>query len=237
MHAGGRPADGDLLELLAGHSQQADLGVRGGVQRVWQRRDPQLRAGQQVGAVQRARHAPRRRRPAEGGLLGDDPLAAERERPGARAEHRDASQHQPAAQPAVVVWLRSAMVLRCRVAAEGTGTAPVCADRRKCGLCAAVCSPHPHGRPRSLRVARTAVVPLHDVARNRLCRIGPPGKRPPVEGRILVSDNAAGYEFRCHGREACNLAPRQAGNGYVRAMLRVEPKRTVRAGAEQRQRR
>ena len=114
VHAGGRSADGDLLELAwLGHPQQADLGVRRGVQGVRQRRDPQLRAGQQVGAVQRARHAPRRRRPAEGGLLGHDPVAADRQRAGARREHHDASEHQPAAQPAVVVWLRSATVLRC----------------------------------------------------------------------------------------------------------------------------
>ncbi len=85
----------------------------------------------------------------------------------------------------------------CRIAAGGAGPASIRADRRERGLGAPVGSPHPHGRPRSLRGARTAVAPLHDVARNRLCRIGPPGRRPPVEGRILVSDNAAGYEFRC----------------------------------------
>lgn len=85
----------DAAERVHRRSQHADLGARGGVVGVRQRRHAEARAGQHRGAVERAREAARDGRRAEGRLLGGDPPRGDRERGGAAERDRHAAGDEP----------------------------------------------------------------------------------------------------------------------------------------------
>ena len=77
--------------------------LRRGVVGVRQRRDRDVRAGEQRRAVERARHAARRAGGAEGGLLGDDPARGDRERGDARQHDEQGASEQGSSQHVMVM--------------------------------------------------------------------------------------------------------------------------------------